>query len=189
MASTLKNKVALLVSRLFDPIVETPFILFLATQMGQTQRPWWQLLLLSFLLVYFLPYFTFIFSLKKKWISDFDITKRQERYGLFILIFISILVLLLLLYLLQEQTLFNFYLKIILPVFIFFIITFFWKISGHMLVNTILILLLYLYFNKSIIIIMGLFMLVAVGWSRLTLRKHTLSQVIAGILLPLTILI
>jgi len=183
------KKLAIFISRLFDVFLEIPVILLLATQLVQTNISWQKIYLISFFFIFLLPILCFLFFLKKKIITDWDVTKREERYGIFSFTFLSIIICLTTFYLLNEKALLLFYIKLFLPIFIFFFITFFWKISGHMLVNTIFILLLYLYINKSIILYLGIILLLLVGWARINLKKHTLVQVVCGTLLPLLILI
>lgn len=184
----MSKKFALIVSRLFDPVIISPLIIWLIILSTTTIHSKLIILALNIILVYFLPLLFLLLSLKLKFISDWDITKRKERYAFFSFIFVCIVFCLLLLNILKEINLLNFYLKLLLPLLIFFIITFFWKVSGHSLVNTIFVLLLYFYTHNSYIIYMGLFLLFLVGSSRIVLKKHTLLQVVAGSLLALLIL-
>lgn len=183
------KKIARIISRIFSPIVEGPFLIWLATQLVETELAWQNVFLTTLFFIYFLPLVFFFLGLKIGWISDWDITKREERYRLYSFTFLSIVICLIVFSFFKEKMLFYFYLKLLLPVFIFFLITFFWKISGHTLVNSLFVLLLYFYFDKSVILYLGIFLLILVGWSRMILKKHTLAQVIAGTLLSLLILI
>jgi membrane-associated phospholipid phosphatase len=184
-----KKKIARLISRIFSPLAEGPFSIWLASQFIFTQIGGLKVFLLTLFFVYLLPFSLFLFFLKQKKISDWDIKQREQRYNLFSFTFLSIVACLLIFYFLGEKTLVFFYLRLLLPVLIFFITTFFYKISGHMLTNSIFILLLYLYTNKSIIICLGILWIIMVGWARVKLKRHTLAQVVAGALLPLIILI
>lgn len=183
------KKIAQIISRLFDPIIEGPFLIWLTTQLVETDLAWKKVFLISLFFIYLLPLVFFLLSLKRGWISDLDTTKRKERYGIYSFTLFSIVICLLVFYFLNEKMIFFFYLKLFLPVFIFFLITFFWKISGHALMNSLFILLLYFYSNESSILYWGIFLIILVGWSRVFLKKHTWVQVIAGSLLPLLIII
>lgn len=185
----IKTKLAIFISRLFDPIIEAPLILWLAARLTVTNLSWQKIYLISLFFISLLPALCFLFFLKKKIITDWNVTKREERYGIFSFTFLSIVICLTTFYLLNEKVLLLFYLKLFLPIIIFFLITFFWKISGHMLVNTMFILLTYLYYNKSIILYLAIILLLLVGWSRINLKKHTLAQVVCGSLLALLVLI
>lgn len=175
-----------IISRIFDPVFEGPLIIWLAVKLSQQNQDF-KNLGLSLLFFYLLPMIFFLFSWKKGWVSDWDTTKRRERYGVFTFAFLSIISGLVILLILGQTVLVNCYLKLLLPVIIFFITTFFWKISGHLLMNSIFFLLIYFNLDKSSIIIIASILLLLVGWSRIKLKKHTLPQVIAGALLPVVI--
>lgn len=121
--------------------------------------------------------------------SDIDVTIRQQRYPLFGIIFLLMLVTIYLYHLLDEDMLLTNFFQILLPFFIFFLITFFWKISGHVFINSVLMILIYRLYLDPIIIPLSISLLALVGWSRIMLNKHTLTQVLAGALLALMILI
>lgn len=66
-------------------------------------------------------------------------------------------------------------------------ITFFWKISGHMTYSTLLFTtLLYLFPANPYLFLLFIFS-PFIAWSRIVLEKHTLSQVIMGALITLSI--
>lgn len=186
------DDIARIISRIFSPIIEAPLIIWLATSLNITFLSWLKVFLISLFFLFFLPYSFFLISLKIGSISDWDVTKRKERYGFNIIVLFSIIACLLVFYFLNEKALVYFYIRLLMPFFLYFLITFFWKISGHMLVNSIFILLLFFYasvpLQKPIVLFSGI-LLIIVGWSRIKLKKHTLAQVAAGALLPFTILI
>lgn len=185
----LNLKFAKLISRIFDPIIESPIIIFLAIQSTPTLHSVWILFLITLSLIYLIPILYFFISLKKKWVSDIDVTIRQQRYPLFGIIFLLMLVTIYLYHLLDEDMLLTNFFQILLPFFIFFLITFFWKISGHVFINSVLMILIYRLYLDPIIIPLSISLLALVGWSRIMLNKHTLTQVLAGALLALMILI
>jgi len=185
----MKKITARLISNIFNPIIEIGFVVWLATSLNITFVNPIVILFISLFFLFLLPLGVFVFSLKTKRISDIDVTKRKERYGFNIAAVFCIAACLLVFYFLGEINLIYFYLKLMLPFFIYVIITFFWKISSHMLVNSIFILLLYFYLDNPVVLYLGLILLILVGWSRIRLKKHTLSQVIAGGLLSLVSLL
>lgn len=184
-----KTQIAKIISRFFDPFFEGPLIVWLLSQVVPTKLNRGMVFSLILFFSYFLPAGIFLLSLKLNWISDWDITKRKERYFLFGSILISILICLLIFYFLGEINLLYFYLKLTFPFAIFFFITLFWKISGHLLMNSFLLLLFFLYLHNSVILLPGVFLLILVGWSRVYLKKHNWGQVISGGMLTLISLI
>jgi hypothetical protein len=131
--------------------------------------------------------FSFLFwALRSKRISDIDITKRSERFELLTLIFIGNTLTLVAAWLYATPLLFQVFLGIYAVFAAVYFITLFWKISMHMTLNTLGI--------TVINILMGwqhvyLFALIpVVFWSRRILRKHTLTQLCAGFLVPFVVL-
>ena len=182
------KKLAEVISRIFSPIIEAPLIIWLVTNLNITFLGWTKVFLISLFFLFFLPYSFFLISLKIGSISDWDVTKRKERYGFNIIVLFSVIACLFVFYFLNEKALIYFYLRLLFPYFLYFLITFFWKISGHMLVNSIFTLLLYFHFQKPIILFLGILLLIITGWSRIKLKKHSLAQVVAGALLPFLVL-
>lgn len=145
--------------------------------------PWQQLLFSIIFSIFeiFLPILLFLFFLKRKYISDYEITDRKERplfFGsLVILVGMATIPVLLFgtTYLIYCQ------LGIFLAAFALFSCSLFWKISGHALINGIGASYLNLFFGWSFWPVY--FVLVPVGWARLKLKKHSVSQLIFGGLL------
>ncbi len=111
-------------------------------------------------------------------ISDFDMTKREERIKPLILTTISVLISVALIFLSGNRFIINFYLLIFALVFINTFITLFWKISFHMAANTTAAILMNFLFNWKLSFLYVLIPLIF--WSRLKLKKHTVAQLIAG---------
>lgn len=61
----LNLKFAKLISRIFDPIIESPIIIFLAIQSTPTLHSVWILFLITLSLIYLIPILYFFISLKK----------------------------------------------------------------------------------------------------------------------------
>ena len=136
------EKLAKAASRIFSPITEVPLILWLISIFNITFLSSLKVFLISLFFSFVVPFGSFLLLLKIKKISDADISKRKERYGFNIIVLFSIIACLLVFYFLNEKALVYFYIKVLLPFLLYFLITFFWKISGHMLLNSIFILLL-----------------------------------------------
>jgi len=116
--------------------------------------------------------------------SDFNVTKRQERPKLFIVMAISFLLALLLSFKTGDMRLITIYTTLNLSFVLGFIITLLWKVSFHMIWSILsLFFILYLWQIPSLYLLCLLIPLI--GWSRLQLKRHTLKQVIGGGLLTL----
>ncbi len=121
------------------------------------------------------------YAMKKGLIEDLDITKRQERYMIMTIYLVShILVLAVSLFygnarLVEEMLMLSVVFASV------YLITFYWKISLHMVVNVLGITLLNINFGWHLA---WLYLLIpVVAWSRLVLKKHTPAQLIAGAVL------
>ena len=183
------TKLAKTICFLFSGATLGPINIFLASKLAPSNIPFFKVLGLSLFFVFFIPAFFYLIFLKKGLISDFDITKKEERPKIHLVVLISVLLFLLVCWALGEKALVYFYLKIIFPFFAFALITLFWKISFHALMNTLFILLLYLNTNNPAVLYMGVFLLFLVFWAKLKINHHTLSQLLAGALLPFLILV
>ncbi len=126
-------------------------------------------------------------KLTKK-ISDWDITNRRQRPVFFSLVVVSYLASLAFVFLLTGSSAY-FWVKlcILLIMGLATAITCFWKISVHLSLNTLLVILA-LWFGGwyfwPLILLLPL-----VAWSRRVLHKHTLGQILGGILLNCLIII
>ncbi|PIS09479.1 hypothetical protein COT75_01260 [Candidatus Beckwithbacteria bacterium CG10_big_fil_rev_8_21_14_0_10_34_10] len=184
----LTRVISTIISRIFDPIWESLIILFLLSQLAKSEFPKGSLFLLSFFLVYLIPWLFFHYQLKKGKISDWDITKREERISFYSVSKVTILIFFSILFFLSPKSI-PFYLKFLIPFLIFYLLTFFNKVSGHMITNTLFILSIYFYTGKSDILYIGIIILLLVALSRFNLKKHTLPQLIIGTGLGLLALI
>lgn len=182
-----RNLLAEVISWLFfPPLVATVFFMFLifwySNDLGQGLR--WLVAIAPFLV--FIPLIFFVVSYKLKWVSDIDLSHREER-PVFLGVFIaSLAIASFLLYLLKVPLkFFVFTFAGLVMVFIASAITLYWKISFHTAVTTSVI--------TAIVILGGwvfapMYLLVLViAWARVRLKKHTLWQVIGGTLLAFAI--
>lgn len=177
----LKTRIAILISDALNPFLLLPVLhIFLFKNANIEFLSARFILIIVFQLV--LP-LVFILSLVERGkISDFDISKREERGTYFLLLtlcfglslFVSR----------GFADLHDLSIQLTILMFLVFLITLKWKISGHMAFDT----LIFLYLIKEIPI--SPILLVAlplVGWSRIYLKKHLLSQVVAGSLLSMVV--
>ncbi len=132
---------------------------------------------LAYLLTTVLPY---LILKKLGKASDYEFTKREERPPYFISISLLFGVLFLLLRRYGIEPLTDVSLAIFLVASIITLITFFWKISGHMTYSTLLFFTLAYLFSPYFLLLFLFSPFIA--WSRIELEKHNLAQVIAGTL-------
>lgn len=166
----------------FPPFIATLFFTFLifwyAADFGEGLK--WIVVVSPFLII--VPLIFFAVSLKLGWISDIDLSRREERPA-FLSVFIgSLAVALAVLYILKvPENLLIYVLSSLLVVIFSSIITLYWKISFHTAVTASVI--------TAITILGGgafswMFLLILpVGWARVVLERHTLYQVIGGTLI------
>lgn len=120
-------------------------------------------------------------------ISDYDFTKREERPPYFLSVSILYGFLFLLLYKFSIPILTDISLALFIVASTISVITFFWKISGHMTYSTLLFCTLTYLFSPYFLL---LFLFSPfIGWSRIVLKKHDLPQVLAGTFLTAIICI
>lgn len=128
------------------------------------------------------PISIFLILKKMKKVSDFDMTDRKERPVYCVTTTIVFLAIYLTTLKLGSTTLSTIALNTLLTSGIFTIITFFWKISGHMTYLT-MAYCSFIYLIPSPYVVLLFSVIPFVAWSRVELKKHNVPQVIAGILL------
>lgn len=132
-----------------------------------------------------IPFTYLFFALRLGWVSKWDLPKREERRPMLMLLFVCSLVSLLLINYLGNKKLLDLFILLMVTGFVTSFITFFWKISIHMVLDTTVIMLINFLFG---LYLWPLFLLIpVVAWARLKLGRHTLSQLIAGVLLSIII--
>ena len=170
----------------FPPLVATVFFIFLIFWYSSdfTEGLKWVTFVAPFLI--FLPLLFFAITYKLGWVDDLDLTNREDRpIYLVVFIFSLIAALIVLLFLKVPLKFIVYTVSGLAMTLVTTIITFFWKISFHTAVTTSVV--------TAITILGGLrfaplFILVPlIGWARVTLKKHTLLQVVGGFLVALII--
>lgn len=119
------KKLARIISRVFNVATEGPFLIWLVSRFIFTSLGWLNVFLISLFFIYLLPLLFYLVFLKLKRISDWDISRKEERKSINIFASFSIISCLLIFYFLGEKTLIFFYLRLLTPFFTYFIITFF----------------------------------------------------------------
>jgi len=175
------QKLAQVVSRVFDPIVEIPLLLGLAVWYAYLNGFAWKFLLVLMLVDAVIPFLFFLHLYRTREVHDWDISRRVERipvYGFTMLAHLGGVGVALVTGRMEiAQILLVFWILGMM----FFSITFFWKVSVHAGVNAAL---------ATFLVLMGgvkfvwvYLLLIPVGWARVSLNHHSLIQFIGGAVL------
>jgi membrane-associated phospholipid phosphatase len=182
----LKKKIARIISEIsngFLTMILTPVIAINSSTLELKDKI---IYTVTYILIPLLPYFI-LFKMGK--ISDYEFTKREERPPYFTTVSILLGLAYLSVRTLGIDKLSNLSFTIFAVSAVLTFITFFWKMSGHMTYSTLLFATL-IYLFPTIPVLYLLFLLTPfIGWSRIALEKHTLSQVTLGTLVTLSICI
>ena len=178
----IKEKIATFISFTFGGEVWLPIILFITfLKSGLPHSILIYLLPLTFFLEFIIPFSGFYLLIKLKKVSDWDVTKRKQRYPLIETAAVSWTIALIFIYFLGNAFLFHVFLTLFVLGALIGFITYFWKISYHAALNTTAVILLNYFFDGKLL---WLYLIIpVVCWSRFVLKKHTISQLLAGILL------
>lgn len=170
---------ATIISRIFEPLVLFLFILvmvFVRAHVPAGTAVWQGAIILFVMIVP--PIFLLIRAIKKKKISNWDMSDRKQRVGallVFLGFFASGIFLLSLFY---EPGITRFFLYMFVVFLLFFAVTLRYKMSGHLTGLAIWIFCISSWFGWHVILLCMLLPLL--GWSRVTLKRHTVGQVILG---------
>lgn len=166
-------------SRLFDPVVEIPLMLSVTVWWALTNGLRWRFLLFLLLVDALAPAIYMFYGLRKGFISDWDISKRGERYRLYLVTILAHLVGVIFAFLIGKTEL-----GLILLVFwslavVFALVTYYWKISVHAGVNGVMLAFFNHFWGWSnywwLILV-----LLLVLWARVEIKKHNWLQVTIG---------
>lgn len=186
--SSRKLLVANAISRVFDPAWIVPAMLGAAVIWSIANGLRWRFILVLLLLDGFLPFLYFVHLLRTKEISDWDTTNRRERYNLYVFTVAAHAVGVALAAMLGKWVLTTILFSFWVLAVIFTLITFVWKISLHAGVLSAAATFAVYVFGPSWIWTWGL--LLPVSWARMVMKKHTIAQVVAGIVLaPLVLMV
>jgi len=178
------SNLAWVVSRVFDPVIEIPLLLATVAIYALTNGLRIRFLIFLLIVDALLPALYMFWGLATKRISDWDMTKRKERSGVyFFTIFCHLFGVVLAFFLgkiLLAKILFIFWSLAV----VFALITIVWKISIHAGVNAAALAFFNHYFGWQNYWWLSL-VLVAVLWARVEIKKHTWTQVTAGAVLAI----
>lgn len=180
MNSGFLYKLARITTNIFVPPVNT-LILFVIIIFYQFESKQDQILALSvaFLFSFFIPILFFMWLRRKDLVADVDATNKEERTIPYLFGILLCIIALLISYFFWGFTLFS-KIWLIYSVNTIWLIAInkFWKISAHAIGMSAPIGVLFFVFGQPSLI--ALVLLLYIGWTRLYLKKHTISQIIAG---------
>lgn len=172
------------ISRIFDFYVWFPVMLVLTIfNSGLTLNQIKILLPVLLIVDVVIPVSYFFMDLNSHGVSDIDVTNKKERYHLFGRLVVISAISLIITYFLGNRTFFVLQMISLCLALTIFIITFFYKISGHMILNTSAVYILNFLFDWKLT---WLFLILPiVAFARFYLKKHTVAEVLAGVIVGL----
>jgi membrane-associated phospholipid phosphatase len=182
----LLSQFAMLVSVFFSPLLFVP-LMFIAALI-RSGLPGFTMVTISliFFLIGIIPMIgTLVYFKKTGRISDWGISKREERYALSVVGLTCFLVVFLLLWSYRETPVGMVVEQFVIGSLLFAMITHFWKISAHAAVATLFFLFASYYFDLPWY--WSVTAVVLVCWSRWYRKRHSLLQLIGGIILSWSI--
>ena len=177
---------ALLVSRVFEPLVLFIFILVMVFVRAKLPLPTllWQSSIIFFVII-LPPILLLIRAIKQKKISNWDMSDRKQRVGALVVFLGFFATGIFLLSLFHEPSITNFFLYMFGVFLLFFMVTLRYKMSGHLTGLAIWLMCVSSWFGGLVNVFY--FMLPLLCWSRVVLKRHTLGQVLLGSVFGLTL--
>lgn len=174
------HKIAKLVSLVlgFPWIIVLVYVVFSQAQVTREQ-----LIPLASMSLFFhilIPFIYLMWAMKTGRVSDLDITKREQRYGILTVMILSYIASLFVTYSIGNVIVFHVLAIIVAYLAIVYVITFYWKISLHMGVNVLSVILINFFYDWKLSFLF--LALPLIFWSRYTLKKHTPAQLLLGAL-------
>lgn len=172
------KRIAWWISRIFEPIWEVPVIVWMAVWYAVEPVLQVRILLILFLFDVILPGIFLATSLRKGK-ADWDFTNRKERQGAYKFVTACHLFSIILMFVLGQVLLAKLLLVLWSITVVFMFINNYWKISVHAGVNALMMVFLNSLWGWKMFGWMTV-ILVLVLWSRVKIRKHTVTQVMIG---------
>lgn len=173
----------MVVSRVFDPVVEIPLALAGAVWFSLANGLRWRFLVVLLYIDAVLPFIFFLHLLHKGEISDWDIRRKEQRLPLYLFTVMVHLAGVWLAWVAGKRELMVILLAFYLVAVVFMVITYFWKISLHAGVNALLVTFINLVIGWKYWWLYGV--VVLVSWARVRGGFHRVSQVIWGAVLAM----
>lgn len=184
----MKDRLAFIISHLLDPTITFPFLLAIMIFKSGLSLAQIKILLPSlFVIDLVIPGAYFVFALRQHWVSDWEMSKREERLAPYGITLVCWLIGLILVHRWGNDFLLNLGLTFYLVALSGSVITVFWKISVHTAATTSVALVLNFLFNWQF---PWLYVVIpVVAWARWQRQKHTISQLMGGFLLSLVVVL
>ena len=173
------KRIAWIISRIFEPLWEIPLIIGMAVWYASEPMMHIKLLLILLFTDVVAPGIFLAYLLIGKKVADWDFTNRLERKKAYIFTVIFHLLGVGSMFYLGEVLLGQILLILWIITFTFMLINQYWKISVHAGVNALLMVFLNSLFGWKIFGWMSA-LLILVLWSRVKIKKHTVTQVMIG---------
>jgi pimeloyl-ACP methyl ester carboxylesterase/membrane-associated phospholipid phosphatase len=182
------NTIAKIISRITGPLLGLPLWIILIVIFSNTliEKIISEIIIL-FAVIVAIPAFYLIIALRKKKISDIEMSKRNERPFWYILVtFFSFLGTAVSFWLKFPEEVIGFLFALSSLLLVYSAITFFWKISMHML-SAVIWTTLFGYIFGPWWFLLGV-IVIPVAWARMYLKLHTFAQVSVSFFLAILVL-
>ena len=183
----IRTRIAWFISNIFSPVViSLPFIILVALYHAHNVTHALAYAALTFLFLTIGPMVYILIGVLRGTLTDPDVSVRSQRFGPFLFSLGSALVGLLVLMLTHAPK--NLQTVLIISSVsgvVMILITLFWKISMHASSFASAITMLTALYGSAVALMFVV--LIALCWSRVVLRRHTMAQVIVGSLLSITL--
>jgi len=177
------HKFAKILSYVFDgSVISIPILIIicLSIESDVIKALGWAFLCLTFTMI--IPYLYVYILNRKKLIDDLHIPNRENRIKPLIITAVSNIIGFTILYILEAPPfLKTMFLAAIISTITIGIITYFWKISIHTAWMTFIVITFIILFGKWMMVLIPL--IPVIGWSRVKIKRHTITQVITGSLI------
>lgn len=183
-----KDTFAEIISHILGPKIWFPVLIFsliLKTDVSVKNIP--ILLAAFFIFQIILPALLFIVLIRYKKIKDWDIRERKERYKILPFFMTSTLVVVVTAYFYGSILFFHLIFALWLISSLGILVTYFWKISLHMILNTSAVIILNFLFDWTVPYLYLLIPIIA--WARYHAKHHTLAQIIGGVILSILVVL
>ncbi len=177
------SRIARIISEMFNgflTMILTPVIAVMVSPLDPVK----EILLLA--LFIFIPLGIYLILKKLGKVTDYEFTNRKEREPFFVALTLLFGLSYFVISRYQIYPLSTVLLCLFLVTTILTLVTFVWKMSGHMTYSTLLFCTLIFLFPNLVFVLLFIFTPL-IAWSRIELGKHTLLQVIFGTFVTLSI--
>lgn len=134
-----------------------------------------------------IPIAYLVIAPKLKWIGEWDMMTQKERLPFFLLMLTTTTISLIIIQLFGNKLLLHLNIIILSSLITLFIITIFWKISLHTSLNTAAVIIVNFLFNWRLPLLY--LTIPIIFWARHHLKKHSLNQLIAGVVITASIIL